>query len=267
MKKLIFFSLLITPMLLTSCFGSESIYQITNYDLVANDDSDKYVQDLSTQELISFLDVGFEFPLYFYSKNCASCETVGEHIANYANQHKVLIYGYDYASNMANYHLLNEYDSELFPSRVVTPRVLLIKDGELALNVHSSKFSSYRKFEKTLSVFLKRSNLYSLTAFDSFEYFTSEFDEFFAFAYKNSNKDSFTLITQLLYEEVSSFGKPILLLDEEKMSQSDIDSFSNYIGVNDLSSYCFYKKDGNLIKTNHSAHFVNLIGALTDFFG
>lgn len=267
MKKLLLFSILICPLALTSCGTNDSIRQITNYELTANEGLQAEITNLTTTELINFLDAKLNFPLYFYSKNCGSCATVSGFVTTYISDHDAVIYGYDYGSNMSDYHLLNEYDPELFPNRVVTPRMLIIKNGMLSVEINSSKYGSHHIFAKTVSHFVGKSSLYTLNKFETFNTFKNNFDSYFAFAYSSKNKDSLRLISQFLYEHSASYYDPTLLLDIEKMSQCDIDSFTSFLGVGNFDDYCFYKKeDTNLFVSNYKNSITNLHQMINRFF-
>ena len=168
MKKFKLTLLLIPILSLVSCENSKSsIYKINDYDLIVDNTKTTFTVDLTTQELINLLENDASFPLFFHSNVCSSCQMVEQYVNRYVLNTKSVIYSYEYSSKYNEYALLNAFNPNLFPERIVTPRFLFLKDGELSIEVNEAKFSSYDLFSKSLNAFLNNSNIYSLTTSNS----------------------------------------------------------------------------------------------------
>lgn len=266
MKKLVILPLLLLPLALSSCdsFNAE-IYQVNNYEFSVSNDSN-YIKDVDAEQLISLFEGKRSFPLYFYSENCSTCAEVSSYIKSYVRLYKTTIYGYNFLENRENYESLNNYDPELFPQKVITPRFLLIKNGTLSLEVNSSKFASFQSFEKTLKAFLCPANIYTLNTFNAFTKFDEQFSNYICFVYDRRIVEQNKLINQFIYPNIGAANKTILLLDVCDIDVENLTKMSNYLSV-EIKNHLLVVDNDNLDYADYSIDMIRFDELLRGYFG
>lgn len=266
MKKLIILPLLLFPLALSSCDAfSAEIYQVNNYEFSVSNDSE-YIKDIDSEQLISLFEGKMSFPLYFYSDNCSTCTEVSSYIKSYVRLNKTTIYGFNYLENRDNYELLMNYDPELFPNKVITPRFLLIKNGTLSLEINSSKFASFQTFEKTLKAFLCPANIYTLNTFDAFTHFDETFGSYICFVYDRKIVEQNVLINQFIYPNIGTPNKAILLLDVHDIDENNLAKIRNFIGV-EIKNHLLVVDQHNLTYINYLTDMIGFDDLIRSYFG
>lgn len=251
---------------LTSCDSfSSKINGIYNTYLLIDTNSGDYIIDLSAEELITYIEGDLDFPLYFYSKNCSTCNLVSQHLKKYCSDNKITFYGFDYASNMNDYQLLLDYNDEIFKREIVTPRVLLFSEKNLKIEVNSTKFSSYSLFSKTLNSFIYETNLYSVSDFETLKYLDSYGSNYVCFTFKNTNQ--LTIFNQTLKEYIHPEQLPIYLLDYNKVLEEDKELIESFF-QNQIVDTCIFKNSAKpLFKyVNYETNFDEFQNSLISFF-
>lgn len=266
MKKLVFLSLLLFPLCITSCEGfNAEIYQVNNYEFQFSKESN-YLKEVDSAQLISMFEGKLSFPLYFYSENCSTCADVSSYIKSYVKLNKTTIYGYNVVKNMANYEQLINFDSELFPQRIVTPRFLLIKNGTLSLELNSSKFASYQTFENTLKAFLRPANIYTLNTFDTFYRFNENFDNYLCYVYDRRISEQNTLIYQFIYPNIGTKDTTILLLDLCDIDNANLNSINTYLGF-EIKNHLMVVNNNEITSIEYSNNLIEFDNLIKSYFG
>lgn len=268
MKKSKLSFLLVPLLLLTSCDNSKaSIYKITNYDFVYENDRTEVTVDLTTQELIDMLESDCSFPLLFRSENCSSCALVDGYILDYVNKTNALIYSYEYSSKIYEYATLNSYNPELFPKKIITPRFLFIKEGILSIEINSSKFSSYDLFSKSLNAFLKSSNLYSLSSYSSHSNFVSDYNSYALFTYNKTNANSLKVLSEHIYSKANKTKTPIVIIDVSCVSNEDIELIKEYYSLSTLFNSFVTVENSNITNSvNYDSNLETFENLITTYF-
>ncbi len=178
------------PLLLTSCNNS-SIKGLYNYDLEVVDLQDEDVNpfvEVEAEDIIAMAEAELSFPLFIHDVNCSHCIVANANFREVFESYPATIYRYTY--NYSTYEKLNEYDEVLFPYEFYTPRVMIIKDGELIVDVASSRVASTpSRLNGSLKSFVKLSNLYRLSLEESFDLYNSTYNDYILFTYSYSSLD------------------------------------------------------------------------------
>ena len=122
-----------------------------------------------------------------------------------------------------DYHLLNEYNSDVFPTNFITPRVLIVNHGKAVDDVASSKLTNSTLFNSAINAFTKENDyLYSVNTLEGFKKLGNDFDMLVYNSLTKRNVDKYNEI----YND-KEYNKKTLLIDEAYASKELIDYISD----------------------------------------
>lgn len=244
MKRISIF--LLPLILLTSCSSNEDkIRLVQNYNIISENTVEPYIE-IDEQNIISKIENKEAFYLYIYSTSCSYCKITSENITSISKNIPYTIYRY--TPSLSSYEVLFEYNSNIFPKNLVTPRLLIIKNGKLQLEINTNRLIKENLLKNSLSTFTYHTNLYTLNNLNSFLSFASNNDSFLIYNYSSLKPLDYNL-----KEEINSLleksNKPILYLDsidlEEELNQYinnniNKNSYDNFIITNYSNNYSNY---------------------------
>ncbi|MCD8194840.1 MAG: hypothetical protein LUD22_00825 [Coprobacillus sp.] len=215
-KKSLVSLLAIIPLLLTSC-SSSSVKGLYNYDLEVIDLQDEEINpfvELEAEDIIAMLKAELSFPLFIHDVNCSHCIVANANFREVFESYPATIYRYTY--NYSTYEKLNDFDSILFPFEFYTPRVMIIRDGELIVDVASSRVASTSsRLKGSLKSFVKLDNLYRLSLNESFELYNENYNDYILFTYSSSDLDLYNYT----YWAVNKKKTPVLFINTDETEE------------------------------------------------
>ena len=146
-KTISFF--LSVPLLLTSCMKS-------NHAIILpfNGEEKANLIETNAEKIVSMIKNNYSFMLYQYSTGCSSCNECSKNFESFLEKNPYTIYKYNvYMSS--DYAILHEYDEKAFPELIITPRVIIIKDGRVIDEINTSKLTQSRLFNGAIKAFSK----------------------------------------------------------------------------------------------------------------
>lgn len=212
MKKSTLFILPIALFTITGCSNNDTIVMIHNYD-----EQNQTGIDVDAIDLMEMLDGKMSFVLYTYSESCVHCTTVSEHFADYIEESGLLMYRF-YPMDVNYQSLIEKYPS-IFPQYRTTPKVQIIKDGNLLVEINVSRLYEYNLFSQSMNQFVVESNYYTLSKSESFQRFDNNFNDFLIFFYRSNSRDSVLNFSQNIYNVLSSCQLPSLFVDIDYAEQ------------------------------------------------
>lgn len=238
MKKSTLFILPFILFATTGCSNNDAIYMVHNYD-----EQNLTGIDVKATDLVTMLDGKMSFVLYTYSESCVHCTTVSEHFATYIEEYNLLMYRF-YPMDVNYQDLVDKWPS-IFPEYRTTPKVQIIKDGELMVEINVSRLYEYKLFSQSMSQFVRESSYYTLSKYDSFQRFDSSFDDFLIFFYRSDNQDSVFNFSQNIYNALSSCRLPSLFIDIESAEQELLNQLREIYSLQEqLEQIAFHIKNG-----------------------
>ena len=211
----------IVPLLLTGCAKNKhAIVIVNNADLLVG--SNPIFIDTDENRIIGLMESEISFILYEYSTACSHCEESTKNFENYLKKYQYCIYRYN-AYMSPDYHLLNEYNEEVFPVNFITPRVLIVNHGKAVDDVASSKLTNSTLFNSAINAFTKENNyLYSVNTLEGFKKLGNDFDMLVYNSLTKHNVDKYNEI----YSD-KDYKKKTVLIDEAFASKELIDYISD----------------------------------------
>lgn len=206
MKRFLKGIIVILPLLLTSCKkNKDAIDVFYNGDIVPNNYQMSFYE-VNVNNIINLMDNNFSFVLYQYSTACSHCETSTFNFEKFFKNYPYTIYRYN-AYLDDNYRLLTAYDEVAFPSTIITPRVLVFKNGKYVNQVNSTKLVESRLFNNSVNAFIKnRDGIYQITTLDSYLYFYQKNNNIKTYLYdssSNQNESYFDIYNDKNYKEMT----------------------------------------------------------------
>ena len=239
-KKLVLSTLLLPFLCLTSCGSTNKIVIPQNLDIKLSNSYSAF--EVDTEHLLNLFNNDHTFILYLYSPNCGYCNYVSGYFENISYKNYMTLYKYNVADNIATYPLLSEYDSSYFSKEsAVTPRVLFIDNGDIYVEMNSTKFNDKNLFSSTLNAFSKiANNIYNFTSISSLEYILS-LDEYLLISY-NSNKD-YKVFNENIYPLfVDNPNKDFYIFDTSYLNETTTNYLKNELNISNIDNIYFTKE-------------------------
>lgn len=242
MNNKLIISLILPTILLTSCgVPKEAIYVTKNLD-------NNYVINVDEDDIVNMLSNDMSFALYFYTNNCESCNQTKVSLNKYYQKNKSTIYGY---VPTTNYQKLIDYDSNIFTNYIYTPTIMVFENGNKNFEIARSKYSNYDRLSSSLNTFLLKTNAYTTTRIEGYNYFIENYDQYIIYFYDNASSNSIENYKNYIEPNISK-DIPMLLIDMD-IANSDLSSYikEKYQQLDTYSSYIVYKNNSGEIIQNH----------------
>lgn len=218
MKKTLNLLLLIifTASLASCSKNKNAIKAINNYNIIDSVSSDfkSNIINLDSTSIISMINSDSSFLLFMYSDFCSSCKDVKDNLNEYFKNNKYTIYGFN-GDNPSEYVLLHDSLPEVFPERLSTPELKVIKDGKHVDSIQTSKLVNNRLIKSAINSFLYTSNIYTVTNEYTYKAFKNSFSEYEEIRYSSESKEK---MKPLLDIYNSDSNKTYLVIDEYNFS-------------------------------------------------
>lgn len=245
MKNLKTFSTLIilTSTLLMSCNSAGGIILLKNADNLYASQAANY--EVSSEHLVKMLETKSTFVLYMYSPYCATCVDVSNYFSEYSIKNPGQIIKINMTENYQSYSLLSSYDESIFPKdKIITPRVLFIKEGKLDTEMNPSKFDNYNLFKGTINSFSHTKTGYIFTQIESYNSLLSLNNDYLFFSYNSKNKDSSTIYNEKIYPLIRENTKlNYYICDTSFLQQEVISYISKDLNIDSIENIYFTNKN------------------------
>ena len=234
--------LFIIPLTLCSCSSSKNEKAIKNIMSFEN----KRIE-LTVDELISFIDLGIDFPLLMYTEYCSLCDKAIENINNYIkDSHQQF---YSIVMNQSIKDTLYQKYPTYFNINESYPKIAIFNDKEVSYKIDTNDTQNYTALKRLLTSNLIETNLYTLTTKESYKEYKENNKDYMLFSFIDNSNES----TNYIYKKIINNDKKALFLPKNSLNHSLIALIDgeNNLGIDTFTYLSIYEDGINKKASNY----------------